>query len=248
MSREARRKSGTGVYHVMLRAVNRQKIFYDGNDYKKFLYFLGHYKEECGFKLYAYCLMPNHIHILIGESEVPLSTIFRKIGAGFVYWYNTKYDRVGHLFQDRFRSEAVEDESYLLTVTRYIHLNPVKAGICPEPGEYRYSSYNDYLENRGITDTDLVIGMMGDREFSEFHSLPADDCCLDVEETVCTKLTDEQVNDFIRDRFGITEPQKIQAIAKTGRIGIIKELREKGASIRQINRITGLGISEIRHS
>src|SRR5690554_3854054 len=127
MPRRAREKSSTGVYHVMLRGINKQKIFHDQEDYEKFIEIVKNYKELCTYELYAYCLMSNHFHLLIKEGKEELAAVFRRIGAKYVYWYNLKYKRCGHLFQDRYRSEVVETQQYLLTVLRYIHQNPLKA-------------------------------------------------------------------------------------------------------------------------
>ena len=246
MPRKARTKSATGVYHVMLRGINRQRIFEEGGDYRKFIQGLKRYRDECGYELYAYCLMPNHIHLLIKEGSVPISRVFRKIGASFVYWYNKKHDRVGHLFQDRFKSEVVEDEAYLLAVTRYIHMNPVKAGICDEPGDYTYSSYNDYTRGRGITDTDLIMGIMDRNDFRKYHKKRVSENCLDIDESAQAGMTDEQVEAFIKRYLDIEEPQKIRLFDEKTRKRIIKKLRKGGSSIRQINRMTGIGIREVR--
>ena len=151
MPRKVRRTCESGIYHVMLRGINRQRIFEDERDYRQFLSTLAKYRTVCGYTLLGYCLMPNHVHLLIREGDEPLPTVFRRIGASYVYWYNGKYGRVGHLFQDRYKSEAVEDEAYLLTVARYIHQNPVKAGLCETPGKYLYSSYMDYRRKDNIT-------------------------------------------------------------------------------------------------
>ena len=129
MSRRARQRSGTDIYHVILRGINRQQIFYDEEDYDYFIRLLNRFQKVSQYEVYAYCLMGNHIHLLIKVHQESLGTIFQRIGASFVYWYNLKYQRVGHLFQDRFKSEPVENERYFLTVMRYIFRNPVKAGI-----------------------------------------------------------------------------------------------------------------------
>ena len=116
MPRSARKKSESGIYHVMFRGINRQQVFEDEEDNRFFLQTLRKYKSECDYKILAYCLMGNHVHLLIKEGDVPLKLAFRHIGARYVYWYNTKYHRVGHLFQDRYKSEAVNDISYLIRV------------------------------------------------------------------------------------------------------------------------------------
>ncbi len=108
-------------------------MFEDDEDYIKYLDVLRECKEISGYKLYGYCLMGNHLHLLLKTGKEDLEQIFKRIGARYVYWYNFKYGRSGHLFQDRYKSEPVETDSYIVTVLRYIHQNPVKAGICSDP-------------------------------------------------------------------------------------------------------------------
>ena len=127
MPRQARKRSNTQIYHAMLRGINQQQIFEDNEDYAKFIQVIRDCKSLSGFQLFAYCLMGNHIHLLLKETNEPIEQIFRRIGSRYVYWYNVKYQRVGHLFQDRFKSEPIETNEYFLTVLRYIHQNPIKA-------------------------------------------------------------------------------------------------------------------------
>ena len=143
MPRQARRKSESGIYHIILRGINQQQIFEDEEDSRRFLETLSKYKEQCGYEIYAYCLMGNHVHILLKEGKENLTLVLKRIAGSYVYWYNWKYHRSGHLFQDRFKSEPVEDDAYFLTVIRYIHQNPVKAGICRNVDGYKFSSYNE---------------------------------------------------------------------------------------------------------
>ena len=102
MPRRARKQSETGIYHVMLRGIDRQLIFEDSEDYIWFLDIVEECREVCNFQLYAYCLMGNHVHLLLKVQDEGLETIFKRIGGRYVYYYNVKYQRVGHLFQDRF--------------------------------------------------------------------------------------------------------------------------------------------------
>nr|WP_311774044.1 transposase [Metabacillus sp. KUDC1714] len=113
----------------MLRGINRQTIFEDDEDKIKFLVTLKKYKEISKFQLYSYCLMDNHIHLLLKESGETISESIKRISSSYVYWYNNKYERCGLLFQERFKSENVENILYFLTVLRYIHQNPLKAGL-----------------------------------------------------------------------------------------------------------------------
>ena len=98
MPRSARKQSKTGVYHIIIRGINKQDIFYDDEDKSVYLDRLSRYKNECLFELYAYCLMSNHVHLLVKETDKSISMIMKKIGTSYVYWYNNKYNRIGHLF------------------------------------------------------------------------------------------------------------------------------------------------------
>ena len=153
MPRDQRQRSESGIYHIVMRGINRAVIFKDEEDYSVFLRYVEKAKAEAKFQLYAYCLMSNHIHLLLKEGEEELGIAFRRIGAGFVGWYNRKYERCGHLFQDRFRSEPVESEQYLFTVLRYIHQNPVKAGVAKSVHEYPWSSICEYCSVSKLCNT-----------------------------------------------------------------------------------------------
>ena len=136
--------------------------------------------------------------MLIKEEKEPLEQIFKRIGGKFVYWYNIKYQRVGHLFQDRFKSEPVEDEAYLFTVLRYIHQNPVKAKLCENVEDYKFSSYNEYTYRSRIVDTDFILDIMPLDEFTAFNHEVNTDKCLEIQEKENTRLTDEQARAIIK--------------------------------------------------
>ena len=165
MPRQARKKSNSGIYHIILRGVNRQQIFEDNEDYYKFLQVVEESKAISGFELFAYCLMSNHIHLLLKEIQEPIEQIMKRITTRFVYWYNIKYQRSGHLFQDRYKSEPVEDDAYFLTVIRYIHQNPVNAEICKNPKNYSFSSYNEYFKTTTFVDCNYVFAIIKKDDF-----------------------------------------------------------------------------------
>ena len=235
MSRTARQKSSTDIYHVILRGINRQQIFYDEEDYEYFISLLDRFKNISHYEIYAYCLMGNHIHILIKTPEEPLEKIFRRIGASFVYWYNLKYQRAGHLFQDRFKSEAVEDDSYFLTVLRYILRNPVKAGLCISPADYPYSNINDFLnEKKHSLPCDI-----SEKELLEFITQDEDDSCMDVAEAPRKGVTESTAKELIRNEFGDVSPVINSKNRESTELSI-QRLSEKGLSIRQLSRLTGI--------
>jgi len=229
-----------------MRGINRQRIFEDEEDYKKYLWELKRFQEICGYQLYAWCLMPNHIHILIREGNEPLEQVFRRIGASFIYWYNMKYERIGHLFQDRYKSEPVEDSAYLLTVVRYIHQNPVKAGICKKPADYRYSSYSEYLNGGALLTRDMLLKQISIDQFVEYHGELNADNCLEVKETERKRSTDEQLDELIKKRFGIQSTTDVQRMESQKQAEVIKMMVKSGGSIRQISRLTGVSIAIIR--
>ena len=247
MPRQARKKSKTGIYHIMLRGINQQQIFEDAEDYNRFLDVVKDCKEICEFELYAYCLMGNHVHLLIHEHKESIEQIVKRIGSRFVYWYNVKYQRKGHLFQDRFKSEPVEDQRYFSTVLVYIHQNPLKAGLCEKPGEYPYSSYNEYVKIPYVVDTSFVFGYWDLTRFVEYHDQTIFDKCLDIEESASTiRVTDEQAKAIIQKISKCTNVAEFQALDIPKRDNCLRALREQGLSSRQISRLTGTSFNIVR--
>lgn len=238
MPRRARRQSTNGIYHIMLRGINRQQIFEDDEDRGHFLETVQIYKETCGYKLYAYCLMGNHIHILLKEGAEPLTQILKRIAGSYVYWYNWKYHRCGHLFQDRFKSEPVEDNGYFLTVLRYIHQNPVKAGICKYAEDYPYSSMRAYLTHSVLVDTEFALSILPSDQFVAYHRERNDDCCMEIENTY--RLTDADAKQLILRISKCKSATDFQLLDTTKRNSCIRRLHEEGLSIRQISRLTGI--------
>lgn len=133
------------VYHIMSRGNRRTKIFRDESDYRVYLKILDRTGFECRFQLYSYCLMPNHIHLQLETGEVEIWEIMRRINRGYACYFNRRHNLVGHLFQGRYKSKLIQDSLYNLQVNRYIHLNPVKAGLVKSPADYAWSSYSCYL-------------------------------------------------------------------------------------------------------
>jgi REP element-mobilizing transposase RayT len=250
MPRVARQKSQSKIYHIMLRGINHQNIFEDDGDCEKFIDILETYRREIGIEIYAYCLMGNHIHLLVKEGKEEFSNTMRRIGASYVYWYNWQYNRKGHLFQDRYRSEAVEDDTYLLTVLRYIHQNPVKAGLAEEIDSYRWSSYNEYTGKERIVDTGLVLGIFNKdpdkamNSFIEFNKETSESKCL--EETGQRKtMSDKEIKELVKNKFDI-ELATLQNQPPETQKEILKYTKElDGSSLRQLSRLTGFTVNKI---
>lgn len=238
MPRQARKKSNSGIYHIMLRGINRQQIFEDEEDRQHFLETLENYKDMCGYTIYAYCLMGNHIHILLKEGREDLTLVFKRIAGHYVYWYNWKYHRCGHLFQDRFKSEPVENDEYFLTVLRYIHQNPVKAGICKKAEDYPHSSMRDYLSFSVLVDTSLALSIIPLDQFITYHQEENEDQCLEIEAHF--RLTDSEAKALITKITKCKSVTDFQQLDAKKRNHYIYKLHKAGLSIRQISRLTGI--------
>jgi len=250
MPRTARLKSESGIYHIIFRGINRQSIFEDDEDREMLLQNLIKYKEKCGYNLYAYCFMGNHVHLLLKVGKEPLEQIMRRIGGSYVYWYNHKYDRIGNLFQDRFKSEPVETDAYFLTVLRYIHQNPLKAGLVQDISSYEWSSYNEYIGNRRLIDAEEALGMFSDNhhlataEFIKFMHEKSKAECIDVKEKK-KRISDDKAKKMIEEIFKI-KPAMIRNESQEKQEEILREiLKIEGISTRQLARITGVSANLI---
>ena len=230
----------------MLRDNNKQIIFLNAADYTKFLTILRECRCKDGFELYAYCLMPNHIHLLLKTIDIPPGEVMRRIGSRFATWYNIRHERVGHLFQDRYKSEPVNDESYFCTVLRYIHLNPIKAGLCTDPEDYPYSSYAQYIDQSDWVDSTFFLDRFGLGGFIHFHQEPCEDVCMDIPVNAKKRLCDEEVAMLIKDMAGCTNAEELRAMRPNIQQKCICELHQHGASLRQLSTLTGISLRTIR--
>jgi putative transposase len=134
-------------YHVIARGNHRQKVFLGVGDYVRYLKYLGETLREREFKLYAYCLMGNHVHLFLEQcSEWPLSRVMHRLQTAYTYFFNKRHHKPGHLFQGRYKSILVDSDAYLLQLVRYIHLNPWRAKLEQALGKYPWSSHGQYLK------------------------------------------------------------------------------------------------------
>lgn len=249
MARVARIKSNTGIYHIMVRGINKQNIFEDDEDRIKFLEILRFFKDQCKYELYGYCLMNNHIHILIREIDDSISVSIKRISSTYVKWYNKKYERCGHLFQDRFKSEPIDDEFSLLRVLRYIHQNPLKAGMTKQILGYTWTSYYEYISEKNIVDTHIILDILSpDRDkaidfYVDFMDEINDDVFLDND--IKLPISDNKVLEHIKS-LGINSTSELQQLKRNERNEILKKLKElESVSLRQLSRVTGISKSVI---
>lgn len=249
MPRAAREKSESGIYHIMMRGTNRKEIFLDDEDNRRFLRTLNTCKKNDKIIIYGWCLMGNHVHLLLKEGEEGISKTIQRLGISYASFYNWKYHAVGHVFQDRFKSEKVETDEYLLTVIRYIHQNPVKAGMVIRPSGYKWSSCNGYYGKpyypSGMLDETFMLEVFGDdkekavKRFIEFNEQENDDHCL--EEIDKKRLTDKEALEEIKEIIKRYEPGEIKNLGKLEKGAILKKIKRiEGITLRQAARIIGI--------
>lgn len=155
MARPPRVDIAGGIYHVAARGNERKAVFRDDYDRERYLARLADCRSRLGFFLYAYCLMSNHVHLVIERGPIPLSRIMQNLHSFHSQKFNRRHDRVGHLFQGRYKAFLVDQERYLLSLLRYVHLNPVKAKMVRDPARFRWSSDRFYRAGLGPDWPDL---------------------------------------------------------------------------------------------
>ena len=151
------------LYHVIVRGNQRRKTFLSDADYQAYLQRLGHYRRKFGHTIHAYCLMPNHVHLLVESSHEPLAKFMQGLQQSYSQYFNLRHRKTGHVFQGRYKAIVCQQDEYLLQLIRYIHLNPVRAGMVKEPKQYLYSGHRAYLEGKAteVVDPRKVLGLMG---------------------------------------------------------------------------------------
>jgi REP element-mobilizing transposase RayT/DNA-binding transcriptional regulator YiaG len=244
----------------MVRGVNKSALFLDDEDRKYFIYVLMKVKKVSNFILYAYCLMDNHVHLLIVEDEEPLAMIMKRINVRYARYFNKKYTRVGHLCQGRYRSEAIESDRYLLACVRYIHNNPCKAGIVTHPEEFPWSSYRAYLQTIKHTDMvniDFILGYFGnsrtdsEMEFISFsEQIDDNEDFLDIEEEKEELLS--RANAVIKavlDKHNLTLDELRSKCSPPFRNGILREIRQNvNISAQELSELLDISVHLIYRS
>ena len=157
MPRIARTKLNSNYLHIMVQGLNKEYIFNEEKEIQTYLYMLASDSKNFMLKIVAYCVMNNHVHLLIYSPKIEeISKLMSKVNTKYAKYYNKKHDRCGYVFRNRYRAEEIYSLARFINCINYIHNNPVKAGMCSNKGEYRYSSYNDYLNKTGFVNDELI--------------------------------------------------------------------------------------------
>ena len=244
MPRNARQRDEKGIHHVVVQGKRLENIFENEAEKELYLETLLQYKAKTGIKLYAFCILENHVHLVLQETkEESVSSFMRRVGVRFSYWYRQRYDLpVGErLFRGRYLSEPLHTEEGILEVVRHIHQEPVKQGLVLKMEDYEWSSYRLYLSPGSFIDRRLILDSLhfggGYQAYMEEEKEVA------VLEEVPLKYgrTDEEVEALIQIRLmenGFSEWKQTSADEKRE---ILKQLRYKDeVSIQQLSRVAGV--------
>lgn len=242
MSNPVRIESESKTYHVVTKGMGGQLTFEDDDDRQFFLRRMEEYGEEERISFYAWCLMTNHVHLVV-ESEIHnLSQFMMRLESSYVQIFNRKHARKGALFQKGFWSEPILSDEHLLAAVRYVHQNPLKPGLATTCAAYRWSSYREYIGSQKFTDTGYLLDILGSlRNFREFHHEQDGTAgFLDVDMKGLRRTSAEALL-IAQGALGEEAVSGIAALERQERDEQLRVLKSLGLSIRQIAMITGIG-------
>lgn len=226
MPRVPRQFSKTGFYHIMMRGLNRERIFEKVDAKKTMLNFLAEKVADSDVGIYAYCIMDNHIHLLLKAEPEDLVAYMKKVNGSFASHYNREENRIGPVFQGRYKSECVEDERYFWGVLRYIHRNPVQAYMVKVPQEYEWSSIKDYLSGKSRLLDEKALQLKREN-FSDNESF------LKMHEEEDLKIYLD-VNEDLDKMKGSVARKLIQRALQENGASHVLELRQKGNAFQNL--------------
>lgn len=247
MPRKPRKESSTKIYHIIVRGNNRQFLFLNDEDKYFFTNRIFKYSEQLNISIYSYCLMENHVHILLGNAQKEILSLFvQKLANSYVFYFNRKYECSGHLFQGRFKSEPVETNEYFKTALRYILQNPEKAHISSFVN-YKWNSYYQ-LVNRKIVpkiDRTFVYEIFdGLSPLKRFLAVKEKYQCLEYESRILP--SDERVRNILMKLLNIDNLFILKSLPKQQFIEAMRLIRSSNFSYSQLARVTGLSVKLIK--
>ena len=239
-ARALRRYSNTGVYHIILRGIDKQDIFYDDQDRNVFKKIIKITSDIYKYKVYCYCLMNNHIHLVIRIKDNFLSKGIQSIEIRYLRYFNKKYERTGGLFEDRFKSKTVENKEYFLNLCRYVHRNPEKA-LIEKVENYKWSSYIEYIGTEELIDKSVLLYYFENNieEFKKFTHSNLYDNIHYVEFEIMKAISDEELINLILQELKIKDLNELIIFdkkQKEEKLKIIKKLGIK--NVAQVSRVT----------
>lgn len=239
MPHAARKKSASGYYHVVPKGIHDQLIFESDEDRSLYVGLLAQAKELYGMRIHAYCLMSNHVHLVLEDEHDAISQFMKYVDERYGAYLAETTKRKGGVFVRPYWSEPIENENYLLYAVRYVHANPAVAGICPASA-YEWSSAKDYFGREGIAETEMVLDMLGGRDGFIRWSQPDNYTVYAFpDSSLAMHNTDDELVTIAKTLLG--DNMQISSQDMETRDEAIRLLINRGFSTRQINRICGVG-------
>lgn len=203
MSRIARQDLQTQFLHVITQGINKEYIF-DKEEYiKKYLNLMQTYNKEYKISILSYCIMNNHTHMLIHTSDIAeLAKFMHKVNGVYAQYYNKMQERCGVVFINRYKTEPIYKIEHLIHCIKYIHMNPVKANMVKKCEDYPYSSYNEYINNKGLSKQKILLDVLGDIDYKEAFKTKSELEFCDID-----KITYEKIQNDIEKGIIIFEEQ-----------------------------------------
>jgi len=250
MARQARGISNTGYYHVIMRGNNKDYIFNNSKDKAYYMEVLLKLQEEGLINLAAWCLMDNHVHLAIKADSDNMTTAMKRLNVKYAMMYHREHQTVGHVFQDRFKSEPIESDEYLMMVIRYIHQNPVKSKKVNKLEAYKWSSYNNYVKGHMNESMTYVMGLFYNSisAFQEFHQQEDEREYLEIKEDQI-KFKEEKAHRIITkhcNKKGILYDKEIKKNREMMKEIISDLVENSGLSLRSIAKMTNISYSTVQ--
>ena len=241
-------KSGTGFYHAVIKGDGGQIIFESDADRLRFLEELERATRDFGVSVHAYCLMANHVHLLIEDPKDNLSAFMKQLEERYAMYFRKITGRVGHVFRGRFWSEPIDTEERLLATIRYIHANPEPPGMC-RASEYRWSSYQAYMGAPSVATTKLILGILGSPEaFASFHENAGSFAKPFPQSKLCRHLSYDELTHIAISLLGRDTLNALKMQKPLMRQPYLELLAAAGFTATQIARITGVGQASINRA
>lgn len=245
--RQPRRDLPSEFVHITQRGLGRRIIFEEDADRRRYLSTLKNKAQDCNVSILAWTLMENHVHLLVKAPPAALSRMMQCVGIGYAQYFNGRHGHVGKVFQNRFSSEAIETDAHLLAAIRYIHRNAETAGIA-STSAYPWSSYREVvgksadLEGEGLCDVAAVREIFGGvGEFERFHAMTDEEDGFAWIGGYRPRMSDDEAREVAQRCFGVAFADRIAGMPKVDRDKALRLLKDYGLSIRQIERLTGVG-------